>query len=112
MAVRDRVRRYREIGGAADLVRVEVLLPAAKRGQIIEMAARLRQEHREHRQQLDTLVEEAIKVYGVRILDSIDLDRVPDTASRARLVANALMERGDARAFVLARKMLAKVETA
>jgi len=112
MAVRDRVRRYREIGGAADLVRVEVLLPAAKRDQILDLAARLREEHRNHRKQLDNLIGEAIESYGVRVLDNIDLQRVPDTASKARIVANALMERGDARAFVLARKILSEVEAA
>ena len=110
MTVRDRVRRYREVGGAADLVRVEVLLPAAKRDQIIEMAARLRQEHRKRRKQLDNLIGEAIDIYGVRILDNIDLNRVPDRTSKARVVASALMERGDGRAFVLARKILAEVE--
>ena len=49
MANRDRVKRYKTEGAAADLVRVEVLVPPNKRGQIVNLAALLRQEHRASR---------------------------------------------------------------
>jgi hypothetical protein len=42
----------------------------------------------------------------VRILDNVDLDRLPDFRSRAAVVARAMIDRGDARAFVMGRKML------
>jgi hypothetical protein len=42
----------------------------------------------------------------VRILDNVDLDRLPDLRSRVAVVARALIDRGDARAFAMGRKML------
>lgn len=46
MTVHDRIRRYKETGGAADLTRVEVLVPPEARDRVLDLAARLRREHR------------------------------------------------------------------
>lgn len=55
----------------------------------------------------DGLLEIALREYGVRILDNIDLSRVDSVEGCRRIVGRALMERGDARAFVLGRKLIA-----
>jgi hypothetical protein len=57
-------------------------------------------------QELALLLADALRLYGTRILDNVDLDRLPDLRSRAAVAARAMMERGDARAFVLGRRML------
>jgi hypothetical protein len=106
MAVRDRIRKYREQGGAADLMRVEVLVPAEGRDEIVARAAELRARHR-HARALDAAVDRAVQLYGVRATDNIDLSRISQPDARARAVARGLMERGDARAFVLARRLIA-----
>lgn len=106
MAVaRSRVEKYRREGGAADLVRVEVLVPPQARAQILAAASRLRAEHRGTKE-LISLYERALKAYGVRILDNVDLDRLPDLRSRAVVAARAMIDRGDARAFALGRRIL------
>ena len=46
MGVQERIRRYKTTGAAADLVRVEVLVPAEGRDRILETARDLREEHR------------------------------------------------------------------
>lgn len=46
MGRKERIQRYRTRGGAADLVRVEVLVPASERSHILAEAARLREIHR------------------------------------------------------------------
>ena len=45
----------------------------------------------------------------VRILDNVDLDRLPDFRARAAVVARAMIDRGDARAFALGRQMLERI---
>ena len=50
MAKRDRQQRYRTRGAAADLVKVETLVPPDGRDQILNLAARLREEHRRRTQ--------------------------------------------------------------
>ncbi|MDL2400554.1 hypothetical protein [Rhizobium mayense] len=109
MAVRERIQRYRESGGASDLVRVEVLVPAARRTDILSQAAEMRAEHRQRKERLQQNLDEALARYGVRLLDNIDLTRLPDLAQKAKVVATALMERGDARAFVMGRRMLNEI---
>jgi hypothetical protein len=104
-AARKRVKKYRSQGGAADLVRVEVLVPPAARNEILSMASRLRADHRGAKE-LRSLYDNALKSYRLRILDNVDLDRLPDLRSRAAVVARAMIDRGDARAFALGRKML------
>ena len=49
MAKQDRQRRYKATGAAADLVKVETLVPPEGREQILHLAARLRAEHRQAR---------------------------------------------------------------
>ncbi|OIR02055.1 hypothetical protein GALL_159130 [mine drainage metagenome] len=46
MAKRDRQERYKTSGAAADLVKVETLVPPQGRAQILALAAKLRDEHR------------------------------------------------------------------
>lgn len=111
MSVRDRVRKYRETGGASDMVRVEVLVPSSKRGEIVAGAARLRAEHRARKQRLQEICSKAVERYAVRLFDNIDLGRVGDPMRQAPVIANALMERGDARAFVMGRRILAELES-
>jgi hypothetical protein len=103
-----RVKRYRSEGGAADLARVEVLVPPSARQEILAVAARLRAEHRRNKE-LRALYDDALASYRVRILDNIDLDRLPDFRSRAAVVARAMIDRGDARAFAMGRQMLERL---
>lgn len=109
IAARRRVEKYRNEGGASDLVRVEVLVPPSARVEILAAAARMRAQHRAAKE-LRSLYDAALKSYRVRILDNVDLDRLPDLKSRAAVVARAIIDRGDARAFALGRRMLAHIE--
>jgi hypothetical protein len=100
MNARKRVQKYRSIGGAADLARVEVLVPPAARDKVVAFAARLRADHR-NAKELERLYDSTLALYRTRIQDNVDLDRLPDPRSRAAVVARALIDRGDARAFAL-----------
>lgn len=51
-----RQERYKTTGGAADLVKVETLVPAACRAQILELASKLREEHRQQKVWADEVV--------------------------------------------------------
>jgi hypothetical protein len=108
-AAHKRVKKYRSEGGAADLVRVEVLVPPSARKEILAIASRLRAKHRSNKE-LRSLYDDALRFYGTRILDNIDLDRLPDLRSRAAVAARAMIDRGDARAFALGRQMLDRVD--
>jgi hypothetical protein len=105
---RQRVKRYRSQGGAADLARVEVLVPPSARKEVLAVASRLRAEHRANKE-LRALYDRALASYRVRILDNVDLDRLPDFRSRAAVVARAMIDRGDARAFAMGRQMLERL---
>ena len=107
-AARQRIKKYRSEGGGADLVRVEVLVPPSAREEILAIASRARAEHRGGNE-LRALYDKALASYGVRILDNIDLDRLPDFRSRAAVVARAMIDRGDARAFAMGRQMLERL---
>jgi hypothetical protein len=111
MPVRQRIEKYRSSGGAADLVRVEVLVPPSARDVVVRLAAKLRSEHRDNKE-LRGLCDRALSLYGARVLDNVDLDRLPGMRARAGVIARALMERGDARAFVLGRQILAQAGVA
>src|SRR5207249_2527604 len=102
---RKRVKKYRSEGGAADLARVEVLVPPSARKEILAMASRLRAAHRSNKE-LKSLYDNALRSYGTRILDNVDLDRLPDLRSRAAVAARAMIDRGDARAFAIGRQIL------
>ena len=104
-AAHQRVKRYRTEGGAADLARVAVLVPMSDRAKVLEFAARLRAQHRRNKE-LRALYDQALASYRTRILDNIDLDRLPDLRSRAAVIARAMIDRGDARAFAIGRQML------
>jgi len=82
-----------------------VLVPPAARAGILSAASRLRAEHRRAKE-LQSLLHEALRLYGPRILDNIDLDRLPDLRARAAVAARAMIDRGDARAFALGRRLL------
>jgi hypothetical protein len=116
MSVRQRIEKYRNSGGAADLVRVEVLVPPSGRNDVICLAARLRSDHRDSKElqakELKTLCDRALSLYGPRILDNVDLERLPDLRARAGVIARAMIERGDARAFALGREILVRMGTA
>ncbi len=107
-AARNRVEKYRKEGGAAGLIRVEVLIPPMARGEIVAHASRLRAAHRNDKE-LWSLYDNTLRSYGPRILDNVDLDRLPDQRSRAAVVARAIIDRGDARAFAIGREMLDRV---
>jgi hypothetical protein len=106
---RTRVKKYRSEGGAADLVRVEVLVPPAARKEILATASRLRARHRANKE-LRSLYEIALRTYATRILDNVDVDRLPDLRSRAAVVARAMIDRGDARAFAIGRRILDRLD--
>ena len=108
MTAHERVKKYRSEGGAADFVRVEVLVPPSARKEILTVASRLRAEHRANKE-LRSLYDKALRAYRTRILDNVDLDRLPDLRSRAAVIARAMIDRGDARAFALGRQMLDRV---
>jgi hypothetical protein len=108
-AARHRMEKYRKEGGAADLVRVEVLVPPAARDEIVAIASRLRSAHRREKE-LGSLYERALRTYGPRILDNVDLARLADLPARAAVAARAMIDRGDARAFALGRQMLDLVQ--
>jgi len=84
---------------------VEVLVPPSARAEILAVASRLRAQHRSNKE-LKALYDEALASYRTRILDNIDLDRLPDLRSRAAVIARAMIDRGDARAFAMGRQML------
>jgi hypothetical protein len=109
LSVRERIDRYRRSGGGADLVRVEVLVPSSSRDDVLRLAERLRADYRRDKE-ISLLCDRALSLYGARILDNVDLDRLPDARARARVMARAMIERGDARAFALGRELLAQAE--
>jgi hypothetical protein len=111
MSIQQRIEKYRRSGGGADLVRVEVLVPSSSRGDVLRLAERLRADHRRGKE-LRLLCDRALSLYGARILDNVDLERVSDERAHARVIARAMMERGDARAFALGRELLAQAEPA
>jgi hypothetical protein len=96
-------KKYRSRGGRTVLARVEPLVLASAPHEISVTVPHLRSERNE---ELRALYEKALASYRVRILDSIDLDRLPDFRSRAAVVARAMIDRGDARAFAIGRRML------
>jgi len=95
MGARDRIHRYRTTGGAADLVRVEVLVPLEARDGVLSLAKRLREEHRRRK--------------AVR---SVNAEQVND---RAKLIIHRLLARrvaSDPRLVDQAREALSRARTA
>lgn len=56
-------------------------------------------------ERLSRLCDIALAQYRTRILDNIDLERVGDINARASVISRALMERRDARAYVMGRRI-------
>jgi hypothetical protein len=76
---------------------------------VLRLAERLRADHRSEKD-LQVLFDQALSPYRVRILDNVDLDRLPNLRARASVIARAMIERGDARAFALGRELLSRTE--
>ena len=98
MSVRERIERYRTSGGAADLVRVEVLVPPGGAEEIKALAYRLRAEHRASAA-LRTLFDEATSRYGATCLWNC---RPEPTAEGLALIERRLRQHGDMGAWRLA----------
>ena len=60
---------------------------------------------------LEAICAQALDRYGVRVLGNVDLSQLDGIAARAFVIARALMEHGDVRAFALAREVLSFIET-
>jgi hypothetical protein len=54
---------------------------------------------------LAELCARAFSLYSTRCRDGIDYNRTTDPRARASVLANALIERGDGRAFILGRRI-------
>jgi len=105
MAIRDRIEKYRTVGGASDLVRVEVLVPPARRGDIVEHAAKLRGAHRSNETWSDEhegLFQEAIRRFGARCLWNMPTTRTIDGLLR---IASHLKNEGGMSAWALANRI-------
>ena len=107
LGVRERIEKYRSSGGAAGLVRVEVLVPVDRKADVLKLAASLRTGRRERDAALKRDLSKAIERYGARILDNVDLSAIADVSRKSIVVGNALIERGDARAYAMGRKLIA-----
>ena len=59
-----------------------------------------------HEEPIEALLGRAFDLYRVRLRDNLDLGRLASAEAKARVVGHALMERGDARAFVLGRRLV------
>ncbi|MCJ2040942.1 hypothetical protein MKK55_18600 [Methylobacterium sp. J-059] len=102
MDARERVRKYRTVGGGAQMVRVEVLVPAEARQHMIDEAARLRAARRGQRalsHEEGRMFDEAIERYGARCLWNCKPSR---TVAGLLTVAEQLKAHGDMRAWRLA----------
>ncbi len=105
MAMRDRIERYKTTGGAAGLVRVEVLVPPDDRQKILELAAHLRSDHRQRTAKadgLDLLFNEAVIRYGKRCLWNVSPQ---PTLGGMRVIADKLRKHGDMEAWKLATRI-------
>lgn len=83
MSMRQRQDRYKTTGGAADLVKVETLVPAANRARILELAKKLREEHRCRKAAVNTIVDRvraACASQPRRFSQPIDVDRIVVTS--------------------------------
>ena len=93
MGVHERIRRYRTTGAAADLVRVEVLVPADGRERVLSLAQRLRDEHRREKA-IRSVNAEAVNDRAKRMIhrllarrmasDPGIVERARETVARAR----------------------------
>jgi len=101
MGLRERIKRYRTDGGAAGLVRVEVLVPPEDRGEVVRLAARLRQVHR-RRADLIRLHRAATERFGANCLWSA---KPPATPEGMKVMADLLRKYGGMDAWRLAEEI-------
>ena len=83
MTKNQRQRRYKTTGGAADLVKVEALVPAGSRSRVLELAARLRDEHRRRKAVVSDVVAKvraACAGQPRRYVEPQDIDRIVVTS--------------------------------
>jgi len=106
MSAKERSKKYRDTGGTSDVVRAEVLVPKARRDEIARVAAEMSFAHRAEKGRLAEFIRIATERYGLRVFDNIDVEKLNDLSQKARVVANALMERGDARAYAMGRRIV------
>ena len=109
MAHKDRVHRYKTEGGAAELVRVEVLIPPQDRGALLEQAAQMRAVYRQKKSQsnLAALHQQAMQNFSASCLWNM---KPSPTPAGMRLLADQLRKYGGMDAWRLAsqiRKVLA-----
>lgn len=112
MSVRERTARYKSSGGAAGLIRVEVLVPPEGRARILDLAARIRAEHRgkaSPRPELSALFDEAVTRYGARCLWNIRPRKTPEGMM---VIANKLRQHGDMNAWKLASRIKEELSNA
>jgi hypothetical protein len=104
MSARERIKRYKTEGGASDLVRVEVLVPPHDRDTIIEMAAQMRDTHRNEKlnAELTQLHRQAFENFGTRCLWNMKPSATPSGMS---IVADQLRKHGGMDAWRLATKI-------
>lgn len=96
------MRKYRTTGAAADLVRVEVLVPRDDRARILDAARVMREDYRaegESRSLVDTLYDAAFSRFGAKFLWNVRPSRSVDGLRR---IARILRENGDMPAWKFA----------
>jgi hypothetical protein len=59
----------------------------------------------------EAAIAEALLLYGSRAVENLDLSKLLDSRSRARVLGRKLMEQGDARAFAMGRELVAMGES-
>ena len=114
-----RVRRYKSVGGAAGLVRVEVLVPPSGRETILSQAERLRSEYRRSREldaktgdlngRLTDYYDQAMTKFGSRCLWNAKPSR---SVEGLKVIAERLRTYGGMDAWRLAAAIRKEVEDA
>lgn len=83
MGKTERQERYKATGGAADLVKVETLVPPAYRERLLTLAASFRDEHRQRKEEISAIiarVEKACETQPRRYAQPLDVDRIVITS--------------------------------
>lgn len=84
----------------------EVRVPPAERDDPVPEPGAIDASRGQDDERLEAMCQEAIRRYGVRVLDNIDPSRLPDVRQRARVIARALMEKGGLSGFRFGRQLL------
>jgi hypothetical protein len=112
MAVRDRIKKYRETGGAAGLVRVEVLVPPDARERVLEHARLIREAYRGDdvlSDRLKGLFDEAVGRFGPQCLWNVNPSR---NLHGMKLIAQKLRDHGNMNAWRLSEQILEEIDSA